>query len=136
MEDEVCIYQKYGFCKYKSNCLKRHLDKECKDLNNCKSKKSCNKRHPKLCKRYLQQNNCSLGDTCEYLHKEKEINQEEEKLKCRIEELEQVVKEKSAAERKMEHAVTKLEKVVKAMTCKVLYLEEEVLNIKETILIM
>ena len=42
-----------------------------------------------------------------------------------------MVKEKSAAENKMEHAVRQLEKVVKAMTCKVLYLEEEVMNIKE-----
>ena len=41
------------------------------------------------------------------------------------------MKEKVAAESKMENAVRQMEIVVKAMTRKVLYLEEEIGNVKE-----
>ena len=130
MEGEVCMYQKYGFCKYKENCTKKHLNEECKDPK-CKSKGSCDKRHPKLCKRYIQEKNCPYGETCGYLHREKEKSPEEKKLMERIEQLEAVVKEKSTAEMKMEEAVRGLEKVVKAMSRKVIHLEEEIINIKD-----
>ena len=46
MEEGVCMYKKYCFCKYKEDCQKSHLTEECKDLASCKIKKSCNKRHP------------------------------------------------------------------------------------------
>ena len=88
MEEEVCLYQKYGFCKYKERCTKRHLDEECQYLGKCKSKKICHKRHPKPCKSYAQQTNCSFGDKCEYSHEEKDKLPEEVKLKDRIAELE------------------------------------------------
>ena len=130
MEEEVCLYQKYGFCKYKLDCQKRHFTEECKDLERCKIKQSCDKRYPKLCKKYLLEAFCKFGQECHYQHKEKDKS-EEHKLKERIEELEKVVKENVAAESKMENAVRQMEIVVKAMTRKVLYLEEEIGNIKE-----
>ena len=98
------MHQKYRFCKYKESCTKKHLNEECKDLT-CKSRVSCDKRHPKLCKRYTQEKSCPFGETCGYLHKEKEKSPEETKLMTRIEQLEAVVKEKSTAEVKMEQAV-------------------------------
>ena len=70
MEEEVCFYQKFGFCKYKEMCSKGHLDQECKDINACKIKKVCDKRHPKICKRYVLERSCVFGEKCEYLHKE------------------------------------------------------------------
>ena len=130
MEDEVCRYQKYGFCKFKEKGRKRHLKEECKDLSDCKSQKVCNKRHPKICRRYVNERSCSFGQSCEYFYEEKDISEEENTLQEKIVELEKVVK-KSLAESKMENTVKELEKVVKAMTRKVLYLEEEVKNISE-----
>ena len=62
-----------------------------------KKKKNCDKRHPKLCKKYLLEEFCKFGQECHYQHKEKDKS-EEHKLKERIEELEKVVKEKAAAE--------------------------------------
>ena len=52
-------------------------------------------------------------------------------MKRRLEELEEVVKEKTSAEIQRETALIELEKVVKAMTRKVLHLDEEIKNIKE-----
>ena len=130
MEKEVCLYQKYGFCRYKEKCFKRHLKEECKDLN-CPTKKMCNKRHPKLCKRYALEKSCIFGEKCDYLHRESEMSQDQKKMKDRIEELEQVVKGKSTEEKEMKNAIIELEKVLKAMTRKVIFLEEEVIKIKE-----
>ena len=36
MEAKVCKYQKFGFCKYKQNCMKEHLNEECKTNAECK----------------------------------------------------------------------------------------------------
>ena len=88
MEEQVCLHQKFGFCKYKEKCNKRRLDEECKDLGNC------DKRHPKLCRRYILEVSCSYGERCEYLQKEKDISPADLKLKERIDELEKVVREK------------------------------------------
>ena len=86
MEQEVCMYQKYGFCKYRENCSKIHLKIECKDAS-CKSKRSCDKRHPKVCKRFILEEGCTFGQDCDYLHEEKVKSNEELKLKRRLEEL-------------------------------------------------
>ena len=58
MEGQVCRHFKYGFCKFKD---------ECKDLFACKAK-VCNKRHPKVCKRFSLERFCKFGSNCVYLH--------------------------------------------------------------------
>ena len=127
---QVCLHQKFGFCKYKEKCNKRHLDEECKDLVNCGSKKTCDKRHPKLCRRYVLEGSCSYGERCDYLHKEKYISPADHRLKGRIDELEKVLGEKVSEEKKMAVAIMELEKVVKAMSRKIIHLEEEIISVK------
>ena len=51
----------------------------------------------------------------------------------RLEELEKLVKDKSEGEKKMEIAVEALENVVKVMTRKVINLEEQLVNVKDSI---
>ena len=152
MEEEVCVYQKNGYCRYKEKCIKKHLKQECKDLNNCTAKKICNKRHPKLCRRYVLEGSCIFGERCDYLHKEKEMSPGENQLKEKVKELEKVVKAKSLEEKMMINAIKDLEKVVKdksseekimlkaikefekvvkAMSRKVKIFEEEVIKIKK-----
>ena len=80
MEEEVCLYQKFGFCKYRDKCLKRHIKEECQNPSDCTTKKSCNKRLPKLCRQYVLDTSCVYGDKCDYLHKEKVKSPEEIKL--------------------------------------------------------
>ena len=96
MEEEVCIYFKYGFCWYKETSMKKHLKQSCKDLNNCPNKKICDKRHLKLCRKYVLEGSCLFGRRCDYLHKEKEMLPDQNSLKERVDELEKVVKEKSS----------------------------------------
>ena len=54
MEDQVCLYFKYGYCKYKNKCKKEHMKETCQDLNHCKDQRICNKRHPRVCKMHVE----------------------------------------------------------------------------------
>jgi hypothetical protein len=47
MEDEICLFDKFGYCKYKKECRKRHFSEECQELSNCKSIKPAPKDTPK-----------------------------------------------------------------------------------------
>ena len=51
MEDKVCQFQKFGFCKYEEHCIKKHLSEECEQNSECNDKNNCQKRHSKACKR-------------------------------------------------------------------------------------
>ena len=63
--------------------------------------------------------NCTYGEDREYLHQDGQKIPEGNKLKNRVEGLENILKEKSLAENKME-----------AMARKVVYLEEEIVTPK------
>ena len=65
MEDQVCQYFKYGFCKYKSNCKREHQEETFTDIN-CKNKISCKKRHPRVCKMVAENKSCRFNADCAY----------------------------------------------------------------------
>ena len=109
MEDEICLYGKFGYCKFKEECKRQHLSTECEDLDNCKSIKICKKRHPKSCKKHVF-GKCRFGESCAYKHHKPAENKDHEELKDKM-------------------AV--LEKVMHAMTRKVLSLESEVEKLKK-----
>ena len=69
---------------------KRHLKTECEDLEDCKSIKSCPKRHPKRCKRYAL-GNCRFKNECAYDHQKPTINKDQKLLNDKIEVLDKVV---------------------------------------------
>ena len=46
MEEEECLYSKYGYCKYKEQCTKRHYTEKCEELGDCKGVRVCPRRHP------------------------------------------------------------------------------------------
>ena len=43
MEGEVCPYRKFGYCKYKEECKRKHLEEVCDNLSNCKISKNVRK---------------------------------------------------------------------------------------------
>ena len=67
MTGEVCMFNKFGFCKWEANCKKIHLDEICL-LEECESRK-CNKRHPRLCKYFSERGFCKYGSSCRFDHK-------------------------------------------------------------------
>ena len=44
MEGEICLYSKYGFCKYKESCRKQNIKEVCDITKTCKNLKCCSKR--------------------------------------------------------------------------------------------
>ena len=44
MEGEICHYAKFGYCKYKEDCKRKHLKEECDKSITCKNNKTCIKK--------------------------------------------------------------------------------------------
>ena len=111
MEGEDCHHDKFGFCKFREECKRKHFNEECKDLNKCKDIQTCRKRHPKYCIKYAS-GKCRFQNDCAYKHQDPIKN---------VEDAQTAEKYKS------------LETVVQARTRKVLSLEEEMTEVKKNI---
>ena len=95
MEGKICKHYKYGFCKFQDYCQKEHVEGECNALHACKSK-DCNKRHPKVCKRFAIDKFCKFGEECAYRHpqdKSEEVQKLSARNKLEIDKLKEEVKE-------------------------------------------
>ena len=68
----MCQHHKFGYCKFKQQCLKEHVKNECEDLSSCREIKFCRKRHPKICRRFSIENFCKFGEQCSYVHLSKD----------------------------------------------------------------
>ena len=93
MEGESCKYDKFGYCKFKKECMREHYKEECEDLADCKQIKTCNKRHPKRCKNYVSRNTCRFESDCAYSHKKSTESIEKDMLKEKVNTLENTVSE-------------------------------------------
>ena len=67
MEAAVCKHYQTGYCKFKEHCRKHHVKDIC-ETENLKSK-TCNYRHPKVCKYLTAHNTRKFGEHCVYQHK-------------------------------------------------------------------
>jgi hypothetical protein len=87
----VCRYNKFGYCKFGEVCRKQHVDELCHD-SSC-DPLNCNKRHPKECKYYSNYKRCKFNP-CKFLHlknenydeKLKEISQKQETIEENLQE--------------------------------------------------
>ena len=75
MEDSVCIYNMFGFCKFKNIFRKQHLIS-----TSGKSPKDCRKRYPKDCKNTSTEKGCRFGSESCHNH-QINSNQEDENQK-------------------------------------------------------
>ena len=140
----LCLYNKFGFCKFGERCRRHHINEICKE-SSCEIN-SCRQRHPKTCKYFRDFGRCKFSP-CAFKHqvvtnayddilKEmKEINekivdlesdildknQQIEKMSCKIENLERKLtiqaKESEVLEKleeKLKHFEEKFELVDKA----------------------
>ena len=129
MEDEVCKFGKFGFCKFKDRCRRKHYTDICERLLGCRNTTECQKRHPKECNRHFtSENKCWFKKDCAYSHSKINHDEEKNKFKKNVDNLEKTVNElDSKVESKK---VERYEKVLHALTWKVLYLENEIKEIR------
>ena len=65
----MCQHHKFGYCKFKQQCLKEHDKNKCGDSSACREIKSCRKkRHPKICRKFSIHNFCKFDEQCSYVH--------------------------------------------------------------------
>ena len=84
MVDEFhCYFSKYGFCRFRETCKRKHYNEICNDSSGCQQIKTCQRRHPKPCKRFAS-GSCRFGTECAYNHQSvpiiKEICEHTEKI--------------------------------------------------------
>ena len=71
----ICVFNKFGFCKYGVTCRKKHEDLKCEN-SRCEIF-DCNKRHPKECKYFREFKRCKYNEYCRYEHKiSNEVNKD------------------------------------------------------------
>ena len=69
--DNICQFNNVGYCKFGTLCQKKHSNKIFELLDECREK-SCEKRHPKLCRYYSERRRCRFRENCAYTHKDEE----------------------------------------------------------------
>ena len=87
----VCQYYQNSFCKYRQQCVNKHVSDVCLTHPLCQ-KKQCEKCHPKSCRRFDMFKNCKFK-RCAYSHdKDNRNNSNIEDIKHEVVELKQSVK--------------------------------------------
>ena len=78
--ENVCLFNKYGFCKFRENCRKIHYEETC-NIESCETN-SCAKRHPTKCRYFNLYNRCKFGTFCLFSHEAADLktnyNEDEE----------------------------------------------------------
>ena len=64
---EVCLFNKFGHCKYQTACRKRHINTIC-EKEKCEVDNCC-ERHPRECNYYREYKRCKFGSYCSFTHK-------------------------------------------------------------------
>ena len=95
MEEGECLHSKYGYCKYKEQCRRKHYQEKCEELGACKGARTCPKRHPKACKRFNTDKGCTFKNECAYKHTDVHVTPKETPIewKKKVEDLELQVNE-------------------------------------------
>ena len=63
------MYNKFGYCRFGVKCFRKHYSEVCHQLEACNLTKTCEKRHPKNCRKYHTEKGCRFGSECDYNHK-------------------------------------------------------------------
>ena len=76
---EVCLFDKFAFCRNGVKCSRVHLKEVC--LNRKCDYRKCNKRHPRPCRFFRDNSFCKFGTSCRYSHRlPKEVEEQNKKI--------------------------------------------------------
>jgi hypothetical protein len=103
-QQNVCSFNKYGFCKFRLNCRRQHLMEKCKKMK-CDIE-NCSLRHPQVCRYFRDIGYCKFGEWC--LFKHDGITQGSKEIKVLTEKMENI--EKRISEKNKE--IDSLEKII------------------------
>ena len=106
----ICLFNKFGYCKYKEVCRKEHVDDICND-SPCDFL-TCRLRHPKLCNWYSEYGRCKFNP-CKFKHEEKNnsveiIIKENSEVKCKLKQIEKSLAELEEKEKELLSSIDNL----------------------------
>ena len=64
--ENLCLHNKFGFCKHGNYCWKRHVEEKCENLE-CEGS-HCERRHPQECIYFKNYKRCKFDEYCAYSH--------------------------------------------------------------------
>ena len=141
----VCLYFKFGYCKHKDCCRKKHVKEVC-DTKACEIS-TCSLRHPKICKFYREYGQCKFNpclfrhvDTIidiDALKRENEnilerlqtIDTKLEALNVKILESEVIIDKLNQVEKRME-IFTEMKKHIEEKDCQIGFLEKRINDVE------
>ena len=109
VSENVCRFNKFGFCKFQNKCFKKHVNVICENVR-C-FKPDCQLRHPKKCRYYSMYSYCKFGEYCKFGHgdiRESDTDKEIEKLKFEIETLKKVIEAKDNQIKEKDYEILKI----------------------------
>ena len=122
----ICFYNKYGFCKYLEKCRKYHENEKCENQN-CEIRE-CPLRHPKICKFYRDFGFCKFSEWCKFSHK---INRDNSKQNDEIKHVEEKLQIVETELKRNSEKVAKLEAEIQDMHLKIREKDETVSKINK-----
>ena len=113
----LCSFNKFGYCKYRETCRKRHITEIC-EKTSCDIS-TCSARHPRTCKFYRDLGRCKF-DPCAFLHLENKnslesLIKENEEILQKIAKLDSTIKELDEKTIESKHIIDKLQSVEKKL---------------------
>ena len=127
-----CYFNKYGYCKFKLTCRRKH------NMENCSEKsceiRLCSLRHPKSCRYFREIGYCKFGEWC--LFKHEDINRREmkdafENMDAKIVMFDNSLQLLKKCVTEKDTEIFELEKRLKAGEEKIKYLEEKINNLQK-----
>ena len=123
----VCKYEKFGFCKERDSCSRYHPKALC-DKDSC-DVTSCNKRHPMPCRNFIK-GECRFGNICKFDHrKQKNVK----KLEDKTESLEKEIKDLKARLNNQDATINGLKEMIQNLKLKFKNQEGTVEVLKENL---
>ena len=73
MIENVCTFDKFGYCKFEKKCRKLHHLELCESYF-CENVRNCGRRHPRKCYYFCAYGYCKFGEDCRFRHNINTIN--------------------------------------------------------------
>ena len=102
----ICFFNKYGFCKFLERCRRYHEDKLCEN-SECEIRE-CQQRHPKIWKYFRNFGFCKFSEWCKFSHKvsiETEKTNNQKKMEEKIKTMEMDIQKKNEKIEKLENEI-------------------------------
>ena len=114
-QEQVCGFFKFGYCKYKDTCRKKHNSEIC-DNTSCEIR-NCLFRHPKTCRYFRDLGRCKFNESCAFKHIESETTSSKrfEILEKKVEEDKKIIDQLTLTQKRIEKDLKERDKEIRKL---------------------